>query len=125
MLEIVVILNIVISLTILLGGYFLKFHTKFNVDSYVGFRTKRAMSSNEAWRFANQNCGKLWLLAGTIGFVLTIIVIMLFVQSKLNENTEMCVQSLLLILQIIAIIFSVSYIEKQLKNKYDDNNAPL
>lgn len=71
MLEIVIVVNVVISLAFLIGGYYLKEHTSPNVDAMVGFKTKRAMASTEAWRFANHRCGALLLIIGLLGFVMT------------------------------------------------------
>lgn len=119
MLEIIMILNIVISLSILLGGYYLKFHIKSD-DASIGFRTERAMSSKETWDFANQLCGKLWLAAGAVAFILSIVVSICF-NSIISEKAEICVLAILLLFQIFAICFSIYFVEKRMKNIFDEN----
>lgn len=121
MLEIIMILNIVISLSIFLGGYYLKFHIKPD-DTSVGFRTKNAQSSKETWIFANQSCGKLWLIVGITAFILSIIILIYF-NSILSEKAEICVLAILLLLQLFSMCFSIYHVEKQLKKFFDINSS--
>lgn len=116
--SIVIIVNIIISLGIILGGLGMKRYSKSSEDYSIGFRTKRAMSSEDAWSFANQKCGILWIIIGLIGFILTIATIFIIQ----IERIESIVQSIILIFLIAATIVSAIVIEKQLKSKYDDNN---
>lgn len=118
MLGTVIVVNVVISLAVLVGGYYLKFHTSSSVDSLIGFKTKRAMASNEAWRFANYKCGQLWFIIGTLGFALTGAAA-IYIQPKLSDNACALVYLLILILQIALIPVSIVRVEAQLKEKYD------
>ena len=116
--SIVIIVNIIVSLGIMLGGFGMKQRSKSSEDYSIGFRTKRAMSSKDAWSFANQKCGVIWIVIGILAFILTISMVFIIQ----IEGIESVVQSVILISLIVATIISVIVIENQLKNKFDDNN---
>ena len=114
--DIIIIVNIICSLGIVLGGLSMKKCSKSYEDFSIGFKTNRSMSSKEAWNFANQKCGGLWVIIGLVSFVLTIFAV--FIK---NEKTESIVQTVLLVLQTIAVSLSIIAVELQLKRKYDNN----
>ena len=111
MLEIITVMNFVISCMLLLGGLLMKGQT--DRSSGIGFKTARAMESDEAFALANRTCGRLWLLVGMVSFVLTAALTALM--TRLSGKTEQCLQAVLLIIQIIAVVCSVVYTEMKLK----------
>lgn len=115
--SIVVIVNMIVSLGILLGGLSMKQRSGSSGDYSMGFRTKRAMSSNNAWSFANQKCGILWLIIGIISFILTVSAFFMIQ----NERTGSIVQVIILVFIIVSAITSAIMIEKQLKSRFDNN----
>lgn len=119
MFEIIFIIVILIPITISSGGFFLKYHTPDDINETVGYRTKRSMSSREAWIFANKTCGKLWLTGGIISFAFSVSVPLILYMFK-GDSAGFYSGVIILILQSIFLIFSVVYIEKQLIYKFDD-----
>ncbi len=113
--SIVIIVNIVTSLGIMLGGLGMKRYSKSHEDYSIGFRTQRAMSSEDAWCFANKKCGGLWIVIGLISFILTIAAIFIF-------QFESIAQVIILIFTMAAAIVSAIVVENQLKIKYSNNN---
>ncbi|MBR1561959.1 MAG: SdpI family protein [Ruminococcus sp.] len=111
MLEIITVMNFVISCMLLLGGLLMKGQT--DRSSGIGFKTARAMESDEAFALANRTCGRLWLFVGMVSFVLTAALTALM--TRLSGKTEQRLQAVLLIIQIIAAVCSVVYTEMKLK----------
>ena len=119
--SIIIIVNIITSLAVLLGGLCMKKYSDSPADYSIGFRTKRAMASSEAWYFANQKCGKLWMISGTASFAAAII-FTVFIQAGISSSASSIIQFVLLILQITADIFSTTFTEYQLKRRFDNKS---
>lgn len=115
--NIVTIVNIITSLAILLGGFCMKKYAASTADYSIGYKTNRAMASKEAWNFANNKCGSLWIIIGAVIFA-AVIISALFIQPNINEKAGNWLQPLLLILHITAVITSLAYTEKQLIDKF-------
>jgi len=47
-------------------------------NNFMGFRTARAKSSAEAWRFAHSLCGKMWTASGAVFFAVQLATIVIF-----------------------------------------------
>lgn len=47
-------------------------HCPEEINSIFGYRTKRSMKSIDAWKFANDYCGRLWQKIGLILIVPTV-----------------------------------------------------
>lgn len=110
--EILIIVNIITSLSVLLGGICMKKYADSPADYSIGFRTRLAMSSPEAWSFANKKCGRLWIIIGIIGFIAAIDGT--FTPFGYTGYAELGV----LILLILALIFSVISTEMHLKHDF-------
>ena len=110
--EILIIVNFIISLAVIIGGICMKRYSDSPADYSIGFRTKRAMSSPEAWAFANKKCGKLWIIIGIISFIAAIDGT--FMPFGFTGYAELAI----MILQISALSVSVIIIELQLKSNF-------
>lgn len=100
-------------LAIAIGVWFSKSPPQ-TINYAFGYRTKRSMSSPEAWRYANQRFGKLILRAGLIGLPVSIAV-MLFTRSR-STQTITVVSLVLITAQIFMFIAPIFPIERALKN---------
>lgn len=67
MFDIMFIVFAVMSFSVLLGGFYMRYYSPKDEGMNVGFRTKAATSSAEAWEYANKACGKCWLIIGGTG----------------------------------------------------------
>ena len=117
--ETMMIVNIVISLTLLLGGAVMTAQGKNQINPVVGYRTKRSMASNEAWMLSNRKCGIMWLINGGIGFVLTVLSYLLMF--RISDKVSFALQILILLLMTAGAVFSIIKTEKMLKDR--ENSA--
>ena len=109
--EIVVIVNIIASLAIMLGGLCMRKYADSPADYTIGFRTKSAMSSEKAWSFANKRCGTAWLAEGVAAFAAAL-ASLLFIHGTAGS----WVQTAVLALLIAAVAVTVVVVEMQLKS---------
>ena len=58
----------------LIGGWCMRYHTPKKINSWIGYRTTNAMKNADTWKLANQYCGKLWLMIGTVSLILSAII---------------------------------------------------
>ena len=117
--ETMMIVNVVISLSFLLGGVGMMGQGKKQINPVVGYRTKRSMASNEAWMLSNRKCGIMWLINGGIGFVLTALSYLLMF--KISDKVSFALQILILLLMTAGAVFSIIKTEKMLKDR--ENSA--
>ena len=67
MFDVMLIVFAVMSFSVLLGGIYMRYYSPKDEGMNVGFRTKTATSSAEAWEYANKACGKGWIIIGATG----------------------------------------------------------
>ena len=80
----------------LIGGWCMRYHTPKKINSWIGYRTTNAMKNADTWKLANQYCGKLRLMIGTVSILgmisvqtLVLLLTIPFVEAKLKrENTS-------------------------------------
>ena len=109
--SVVIIVSIITSVGIMLGGLCMKKYAKNASDHSIGFRTARALSSGEAWQFANEKCGTAWTVIGAVCLVMAVAAVFLFSADSLAHLA-------VLILLTAAAVLSAVWVEMQLKNKF-------
>ena len=87
-------------------GLYLTVKPPKNRNRWFGYRTRASMRDQESWDFAQRYCGKLWLAAGVL--MLLVSIVLLKIVPKLREDpilltVGMLVQTLLLVLSILPI----------------------
>ena len=113
--EILTVVSIDIAAIFLLGGILMYNTAKKPINYMIGYRTKRAMSSREAWEYANKACGKAWAVIGAAGLILTL-AMLLIAAPKVSESAAAIITGALLAAQIIATITAAIMTEKKLKS---------
>ena len=93
--------------------------TPNSINPVYGYRSRRSMKSPEAWKFAHYLCAKIWLYAGIVMLLLTILA-MLLVLNK-SEDIVGLVGQIILYLQIAVIVLSIIPVEIALKRNFDEN----
>lgn len=83
------------------------------INGVMGYRTARAMKSQEAWEFANRLSGKLLLILGIV-FVIISLIAGLITMNLSDDIFGIYIISLVMI-QTIAIAFVIVRTEKALK----------
>lgn len=81
-------------------------------DHSIGYRTSRALSDDNAWSYANNKCGTVWTICGTLFFILSVASVFLIS----SDSVQNAAQLAFLMLQIFAVIITALIIEKHLKS---------
>ena len=111
--------DIIIPLMMIVLGYVFFKYTPKTINYILGYRTKRSMSSQENWTYANKRMGKIWF---KWGFILLILV--LLIRLFLPLNTETLVE-INMYLGLAFIILPIFVIEGELKNMRKDSGLSL
>lgn len=111
---ILIVVNIVVSFSLMLGGILMKISANKPISETVGFRTHKAMLNVTNWHNANSKCGSLWLLTGAAGFALTML-IPLVIMPRISADSDVLLLTLPLLIQITAAVISAVYVERKLK----------
>lgn len=94
-------------------------HCPEEINSVFGYRTKRSMKSIDAWKFANDYCGRLWQKIGLILIVPTVVAQLLL----LNKGKDSISIASLVIISVQTVILLITIIptENALKKNFDNN----
>lgn len=105
-------LSLPVMMTVL-GYVFLKYPPK-KINCFYGYRTARSMRNVETWAYAHRMCGKIWIKAGPLLFVL-----ILFSKTFLKISEELL--SLIHMGVLIFILFSTIFlVESRMKRKFSE-----
>ena len=104
------------AVMVLFGRVFLRRPPK-TINSVYGYRTRRSMAGPEAWKFAHETCGRLWLRWGGWMAVFSVLGML----PSLGWETEaMAWWGLgLILLQCGALFLSMVPVERALKRNFD------
>lgn len=104
-------------LTMIISGLNFTYNPPQTINAFFGYRTNRSMNSKEAWDFAHKYFGKIWLIAGIITLMFSLI-FMLFLINK--DNKTITITSIIIIIvQMIPLIGPIIPTERALKQKFD------
>ena len=104
---------------VITGIVFIKRPPKIN--GMYGYHTKRSTQSPEAWKFANEYLGRLWLIAGIIMLSLSAAIMVLFFGS--DEETTGIACTVIASIQPAVMVLLMIPIEIALKQKFADKNS--
>ena len=107
-------------LTMIISGLNFTYNPPQTINAFFGYRTNRSMNSKEAWDFAHKYFGKIWLIAGIITLIFSLI-FMLFLINK--DNKTITITSIItIIVQMIPLIGPIIPTERALKQKFDHSD---
>lgn len=66
----------------IIAGYMMYKHPPKEINGVIGYRTTRSRKNIDTWKFAHDYCGRLWLKAGFVLLIPTIIAQIPFVKSS-------------------------------------------
>lgn len=101
--------DLMIPIMMIAIGYWFKNNPPKNVNWIYGYRTKRSMSSKEAWIFAQHCLGDFWFKIG-LGLLVVIIFDKLLIQMASEE-----LSSINIVINLIGVIVPIYFVEKRLK----------
>lgn len=91
--------NLLYPVALILGGWMMGKHCPKQINGYFGYRTKMSKLNEETWKFANENCGKHWWIAGWIFLIPDILV-----QLPFRGKSEDAIGNLGLVLAVVGIV---------------------
>ena len=109
--------NLLVPAILLIGGYGMWKHCPKEINSFVGYRTKRSVQNEETWKFAHDYCGRLWWKLGWILAALTVPAQCLMLQSSADEIGT--VSMIMISLQTAVLLMSILPTERALKKKFN------
>lgn len=104
-------------------GYMMYKHTPKSINWVYGYRTSRSMKNMDTWNFAHDRCGRLWVKYGCVLLALSIIAQLPFMKSF--EDTIGTMTLILLAVQLIALLTPIYFVEKALKENFDENGKRI
>lgn len=104
-------------ISIIAGTHLLKYPPK-NINYFYGYRTKRSMKSQEAWKFAQSYSAKIFIRGGVVFIPMGIIG--LLVNYHQTCNLAFGLGSLFLF-----CIFLIYKTEKKLKQNFNNDNKHI
>lgn len=88
------------------------------INMTFGYRTARSMKNRDTWDFAHKKIGTLWTKLGAVMLPLSVIA-MLPARGKSQDFTGLWACALQL-LQMLPMIGSIYFVEKALKETFDE-----
>lgn len=103
---------ILIPLIMLILGVLLLLNPPKNINSFVGYRTKRSKENQKSWDYAQRKLGESFVILSIVNFIIPLTFYLL------NIKTEYTF-IVFFIVQIFILISPIFFIEKHLKeNNY-------
>lgn len=112
------IVNLIIPVVMIFGGYMMKICPPRSISRWVGFRTALSMKNEDTWAFAHACCGRVWWKTGWISLALSVLVQLPF--AKASEETLGTLALVLAIAQFIVLFGTVVYVQRELKRTFDE-----
>ena len=96
-----------------IAGWMMRYQTPKQINNWIGYRTTNAMKNADTWKLANQYCGKLWLMIGTVSLILSAIIgfSCLFFSKKIAAILILGMISV----QTLVLLLTIPFVEAKLK----------
>lgn len=111
--------NLLMPLIMLIGGYFMYKKTPKEINGIIGYRTSMSKKNEDTWKFAHEYCGRLWIKWGALLLIPSILVQIPFMRASENAIGNMTL--LLEGVQLVALLGSIVFVEKELKRTFNEN----
>lgn len=111
--------DLLVPLTMILGGYFMWKHPPKTINGFMGYRTSRSMKNIDTWKFAQEYCGRFWWKIGwMILFPSFAVHIPIYGAS---DDSIGLVGVILVTIQTIILTGSIFPTERALQKNFDQN----
>ena len=127
------VLSFLFPIIMLFFGILMKSGWPRKINDFAGFRTTRAKSSNEAWRFAHKLCGNIWTVLSIVLLIPNVVIIALFFYMNsirpdafvmgLNNDSVLNISIVSTVVSAMAMIVSVVFVQVRLCEKFDKDGA--
>lgn len=95
-----------------LGMFFVRKGSK-DTQGAFRYRTYRSTMNTKTWKYAHKVCGKLWVYAGRLFFI--VVLSLSLVACQCNETTTGCMLSVVLMIEMLILAATVFMTEQALK----------
>ncbi len=112
---------LICPLAMMFGGRLMWKHCANGKPGAVGYRSRRSVASREAWRFANEDCGRRWWRWGC-ALLIPSVVAMLPVYGA-DDGTVGIMGGIVAMIDCVIILLTILPTETALRRKFD-NKAP-
>lgn len=100
-------------------GWFYSRYEPGDINSVIGYRTKRSMKNRDTWEFAHRCFAKYWLRAGLVMLPLSVIPAF-FLAGKSVDIIGIAVTAVMLV-QLIPLLGCIPYTEARLRREFDED----
>lgn len=113
--------NELYSLLMIIAGWHMWKHCPKDINSAIGYRSRRSMINMDTWKFAHENCGRRWWKIGWCMLFPTI-----FVQIPFYRQSDTMIAWLGIVICIVEcaiLILSIVPTEHALKRSFYDDGS--
>lgn len=118
MLEYKWVINFILPLGLIIYGFLYKYKASKKVSKFFGYKTARTQLTQETWEYANVRVGNIWMKSGALYTVLVGLVLLIFPSQRDGLSV------ILFVIGIIVTLYPFSKIEKELRERFDDEGEP-
>mgnify|MGYP002526371800 CR=1 FL=1 len=113
--------NLLIPIVMLICGFFMFKYPPKEINGIIGYRKTMSRKNMDTWKFAHDYCGRLWMKLGLLLLILSIIIQIPFAQSGENAIGYMTIA--VEVIQLVALLGSIIFVERALKKAFDENGV--
>lgn len=110
--------NLLIPAIMTAAGYWMYKAPPHKINHLFGYRTPRSKKNADTWAFAHETFGKLWIWLGAAILVVSALVQLPFAHS--GDDTVGVMTMVLETAQIAVILGSIWWVERALKQTFDE-----
>ena len=106
----------IMSLSFVIIGTLLLKHPPKDINSTIGYRTKKSSKNQETWDFAQRLAGKVFLITGIVNFAVCSLIILLFVNKQNVEHMFLVLAYCQIAECFVVILITELKLKKKIKN---------
>ena len=107
-------INLILPIGFIIYGFlYYKFASK-KLSNFFGYKTSKTQLSQETWEYGNKRVGEIWM---KLGGLYTLIVLLLFL---IMPSTREKASIIVVILALVVSFVPFSIVEKEIKEKFDE-----
>ena len=114
--------SLIVPLTMLVFGVWMRRRPPKDVGGAFGYRTRRSTQNEETWRFAHEKCGRVWTWTGLVLLIVTAAWMIVLWGNGVDAMTKWT--TTLSMAQVVVLLLTIVPVEHALKKHFDDNGNP-
>ncbi|MBR2283763.1 MAG: SdpI family protein [Ruminococcus sp.] len=118
-----ILISVCVPVIVAFCGQYLKKCSSREINDLTGYRSSRSRASREAWQFANDYCGRLWIRWSLISIIPSAAIAVIFCIA-VSGNAGIWAATVIELIQVMLILVSIAVVEGKLKQGFDENGKP-